>query len=407
MAKRQHGFPSLVESTSSVRELERVAFLDPAVKERWIQNAIFANPALLPTGEIEPAYAPLRPVARELPTQAGPVDLLCVNPSGYLTFIETKLIRNPEQRRQVVAQLLDYTSQIVRWTYDDLVDAIRRANKSVTKSPPTDPLFAAAQEADGDDIPQAQFRAAVARGLRVGRFLWLVVGDDIREDLKDLVGYLDTRAHLQFTLALVSLGLYRLNASAEFPVLVIPRLVSRTTEVVRTIVRFEGEETLKPLPKITASSGEQKSLPGLEGYLERVDIQVTGPAEAVRRFLNDLEVLGVEVDDAIDGGSVALRFPDEVTGIEFRLFRLDPDGTIRVGATLRRQIERAHYPVSIADNYARELSELANIPLKRATGDVSIPIPARVLVLENRDAYIDLAQRTLDAIRKAGEERHK
>ena len=47
-----------------------------------------------------------------------------MNGEGYLTLVETKLWRNPEARRTVVAQIIDYASHLSTWTYDDLRQAV-------------------------------------------------------------------------------------------------------------------------------------------------------------------------------------------------------------------------------------------------------------------------------------------
>ena len=71
---------------------------------------------MIPVGDIEPLFAGLRPLARELPVGGGFLDLIFMNGEGYLTLVETKLWRNPESRRTVVAQIIDYASHLSTWT---------------------------------------------------------------------------------------------------------------------------------------------------------------------------------------------------------------------------------------------------------------------------------------------------
>lgn len=49
--------------------------------EHWLQELLFRHPALIPIDEIEPAFGPLLPVAWELPTASGPLDLLFIKPA--------------------------------------------------------------------------------------------------------------------------------------------------------------------------------------------------------------------------------------------------------------------------------------------------------------------------------------
>ena len=87
--------------------------------ERWLQDLLFAHSELLPIEEIEPIFSGAVPVCRELPTRVGPLDLVYLNEQGLLTLVECKLWRNPEARRQVVGQILDYAQEISRWSFDE------------------------------------------------------------------------------------------------------------------------------------------------------------------------------------------------------------------------------------------------------------------------------------------------
>ena len=99
--------------------------------EGWLQNFIFTHHQTIPIDEIEPAFGPLIPVCRELPTKAGPVDLLFINSSGLLTLVECKLWKNPEARREVVGQILDYAKELSQWSYTDLEITVRGARNIV------------------------------------------------------------------------------------------------------------------------------------------------------------------------------------------------------------------------------------------------------------------------------------
>ena len=89
--------------------------------EAWLRDTLFANPDLLPIGDIEPVYGPLLPLCIELRTPAGPIDIAFINPAGRLTLVECKLWRNSEARRKVVAQILDYARTVKSWSYADLM----------------------------------------------------------------------------------------------------------------------------------------------------------------------------------------------------------------------------------------------------------------------------------------------
>ncbi|QDB99297.1 hypothetical protein [Mesorhizobium sp. 8] len=52
-------------------------------------------------------------MAREVPCRHGFIDNLCVTASGDIVVIETRLWRNPQMRREVVAQLIRAETEIL------------------------------------------------------------------------------------------------------------------------------------------------------------------------------------------------------------------------------------------------------------------------------------------------------
>jgi hypothetical protein len=91
-----------------------------AVSEADLQNLIHAHPTALPIGEIDPMFVGAVPICTELSTPAGSIDNLMVTPSGLPVIVECKLWRNPEGRREVVGQILDYAKELSRWSSSDL-----------------------------------------------------------------------------------------------------------------------------------------------------------------------------------------------------------------------------------------------------------------------------------------------
>ena len=72
-----------------------------------------------------------------------------------------------------------------------------------------------------------------ARHLQRGEFLLLIVGDGIREDVEDIVGFVQRHSGLHFNLALVEAALYRDGTSH---IIVQPRVLARTEIVHRGVV---------------------------------------------------------------------------------------------------------------------------------------------------------------------------
>jgi len=59
----------------------------------------------------------------------GSVDNLYVTPSGHLIVGETKLYRNPEARREVIGQIIDYAKDLSAFSYSNPNEAISKADR--------------------------------------------------------------------------------------------------------------------------------------------------------------------------------------------------------------------------------------------------------------------------------------
>lgn len=161
-----------------------------AVSEADIQALIHAHPACLPIAEIDPMFTGAVPICTELNTLAGAIDNFMVTPSGLPVLVECKLWRNPEGRREVVGQILDYAKELSRWSSSDLQREVRRRLKREGN-----PLLEMVQAVD-PAVDEMQFNDALTANLRRGRFLLLIVGDGIREGVEAIAEYLQVHAGL-------------------------------------------------------------------------------------------------------------------------------------------------------------------------------------------------------------------
>jgi hypothetical protein len=94
------------------RKVERSTF----DKEDDLQRYLRDNPEALPVDQIRDG-ASLVVLAREYPTESGPIDILAADDQGRLCIIETKRYCNPD-KRTVVAQVLDYGAALWRHSYE-------------------------------------------------------------------------------------------------------------------------------------------------------------------------------------------------------------------------------------------------------------------------------------------------
>lgn len=207
--------------------------------EAFIQNLAFDNPECLPISEIDVAYANLVPVCLEMNTPAGPMDALFMTPTGRLVILEAKLWRNPEARRKVVAQILDYAKELSHWSYEDLQ---RETSRKLGRK--GNALYELVRERypDTDEI---SFVDGVQQSLARGRFLLLIIGDGVREGAAAIADFLESVGNLEFTFGLVELALYR---HPNIGLLVQPRVIARTVEFRRNIVVLPEGATFESAP---------------------------------------------------------------------------------------------------------------------------------------------------------------
>ena len=221
------------DSPSGEETLQRLPLgdthADGGMDESSLRDLLFRFPGSLPIRAIDAAYADPAPVCRELRTLAGPVDALYINERGRLTLAEFKLWRNPQARREVIGQILDYAKELASWSYEDLQREVSKALKRKGNVP-----YELVRE-HAPDIDEAEFVDNVSRHLKRGEFLLLIVGDGIREGVENIVQFVQSHSGLHFTLALVEAALYRDTAGRT---IVQPRVLTRT-EIVRRVV-IEG-----------------------------------------------------------------------------------------------------------------------------------------------------------------------
>lgn len=172
--------------------------------ERELQRMLKDAPELIPGCEGSAAV-------REFAIQgAGYVDLLCVDEAGTLTLVECKLARNAEIRRAVVGQIFAYASALEGTSYDDFARAFAdRAGK---------PLFSAVQEVAPDKVDGKALQTAITSALERGRFRLIIAVDQITDELRAIIEYLNR--HLSDSVALIALELGRVVLDQPAEILV-------------------------------------------------------------------------------------------------------------------------------------------------------------------------------------------
>lgn len=309
--RRRDGSPIWIDETGpSAAALARVDLRSGGASdhydEAWLQELIHRHPAVLPTEQIEPGFGALVPVCRELPLtfgggRSGALDNLLMTSDGGLVLVEAKLWRNPEARRSVVAQAMEYAAAVFRLTFEDLQAAVRRARSS---DPNPKLSLHEIVSAGAPDLDEAEFVDAVSRNLRRGRAIVAVVGDGIREDILPLAELLQTHAGHRFTFALVELAVYAAPISGVR--ILSPSVLAQTALIERGVVHIQDVEGGGPRAVVTepdsvspAAGGATRARVfgiGEDEFFELLSQRNPELPALLKSFLARADALGVYVD---------------------------------------------------------------------------------------------------------------
>jgi hypothetical protein len=217
------------ENGGKSRRIDRARF----EAEDNLQKFIFESPESLPLYEIKEDIR-LLILAREFPTESGPIDAIGVDRDGEIYVIETKLYKNPD-KRLVVAQVLDYGASL--WMHADKASFLDAAQTSVRGAFRVD-LSSKIQEFFSiGPAETADLLEKVKTNLNNGVFKFVVLMDKLHNRLKDLVVFLN--ANTRFDVYAVEIEQYKFEKYQ----IIIPKLF--------------GSEVKKEIGASTGKSGRR------------------------------------------------------------------------------------------------------------------------------------------------------
>ena len=239
---------------------------------------------------------------------SGIADLVFVDAAGVPVLVEVKLGRNPQSRREVIAQVFDYASALSAWTVDELDDHTDGA------------LETALYTFSEDD--EAAFRArwrAVAANLRSGMVRVVAAVDEHTDELSRVIEFINDHSDLDVRLLVVEK--YR-DTSGDL-------LFSSTTPIIT-------DEQVKAARAGSSARGippRDKFVAVLEAYeaLDNRPLELHGRARRYRQ----------------------LRHPDWPGGVHYELF----DQTRSVNAEIHLETDEVAPLTPILESLAGRLSE--------------------------------------------------
>lgn len=363
-------YPFLINQDASGQRFQPIDIQKPMYNEKWLQDLLRRNPEILPVVEIEPVFYPLIPIGQEVGTETGAIDNLFISYRGYLVLVETKLWRNPEAKREVVAQAIDYGSSISKWTYNQLNEVVRDYTKEYENTELN--LIDWVERCCGlFEGGRDFFEDTVAKNLRLGRFLILIVGDRIRQSLIEMLNYVNKYPHLATDVILVELHCYQWEPRKNsWPLLVVPSIVARTEIVERSVIQITLNQTGAHQIDVKQEKAEEKEKRKRfplteEAFWELLKKRSPDNYENVRQIIDEYrERDGISIDPAEGSMIVRLSIPD--SGEQVSVFFVTKNAELRVWPrTVVRQLKEAGFDPSLGESYAAQMRNIMKMPEKK------------------------------------------
>ncbi len=174
--------------------------------EAELQNLLASSPSLIPVDEIREGVSPLVFAVCEfgLPG-SGNTDILAFSADGDISIIECKLATNPESKRKVIGQILEYAAQLWEMSYDEVNARIQRS-----KGKNLSDLVAEAVAGGWDE---ENFLNGVRKSLEAGSFILIIVVDEISEDLRRTIRYINECSESAFSLHALEMQRFQADAT--------------------------------------------------------------------------------------------------------------------------------------------------------------------------------------------------
>lgn len=193
------------------KKVEKSNFQD----ENYLQNYIHKNPDSIPLYDIKDDIR-LLVLAREYPTNSGPIDAIGIDQSGEIYIVETKLYKNADKRR-VIAQALDYGAAL--WKHaNNFNEFLKVIDKETQKQWQINSRDKIKEFFHIDDEETEDIITNIEENLNDGKFKFVILMDQLDSRLKDLILYVNQNS--QFDIYAVEFSFYE-HASYE---IIIPKL---------------------------------------------------------------------------------------------------------------------------------------------------------------------------------------
>jgi len=343
---------------TNIKTLKPISPKTRTISEDYIQQLLHQKPDIIPINEINSELERLIPLGREITVPSGSIDLLYITPNGTLCIAETKLYRNPEAHRTVIAQILDYAKDLTQLSFQELCNKVtkqqgEKAEKEFHK------------KIKRPELNQIELQQNIQNSLSHGRFQLLIIGDKIYPEVLLLSESISSAPHLEFNISLIELNLYSFDEKME-EILIIPRLLGRTVEETRAVIKIQYEEKL---PDVEVTTIEK--LDGPKGKTDQTEFVHSMPedfSEVFNSYLKEWNNRGY----FIQWGTVGFTIRVKVNGRWKSLLETYPSN---ISIFTDKWAKKKGLPVEICKEFQRSVSD--------------IPAVSRIIVANRVYVYYD------------------
>lgn len=176
-----------------------------------------------PGGDDPPRFVLLR---REMPVGGLSLDHLFVDQRGILTLVETKLFQNPESRREVIGQIIEYAANATECWSEGI--ARQKATEFWSNQNPPKELDEVLQKDLVGELYIDNFWEKVEENLKNGKMRLIIATDELRPEVRRMIEYLNNEMQNTEVLGL-ELKFYGEETNS---MVLVPRLVGQSQSAI-------------------------------------------------------------------------------------------------------------------------------------------------------------------------------
>lgn len=267
------GLPAQVtydaSASPTARSLSRVDLRSGSLglfRESVLQGIVDQTPSILPIRDFFPAASAVFSLGCEIPVNLGErkgyIDNVLVTDDGHLVLVETKLWRNPESIREVIAQVFEYSMAVGGLTLRDLECVLRRGDPTSARLGPDETIALRVQKgtegAETDSVGD-DFEDSFARFRQSGEILVLIVTDGVQTSVERLTRWFEEKLGPGSPLRLGVVELRFFEDGGKH--VVVPVTLLRTRELGRHTVVVEVKGGAAADINVSVTEGEAGVIP--------------------------------------------------------------------------------------------------------------------------------------------------